>query len=586
METKSTSILLEKYGLHNDLITNILNIGCTDLNKDYREEYIQYNKNIHGIKESVIVIINQFNKYYLIKKEFNVKKFEDIKTQIKYYIILINTFIILYALIIKNEYSYEIGSIPQHILKKDFNKKNCFKCEKKKKTTFFRRKSTYESPKLQRTTSFEEQIKTPENMKESSSTSTTTLNKHVHEFSIDFENEKEMNKKLNNINNSQNVQQVSNEYQDNDTIEVQEIDLDINNQQRIDNESNKNEESETQLPSPDLERIEQSNTIPGSPYCTTNSCENSSESDSDILQWKENEIEIFKKRFGKKNYFNNDEIFSKKHDLDDFFLTEDTDNIIDSFEEKRIYLSECYTDILDQKKYIWQLMDIDNDPIFKEVQIETTKTNIDERFKLNEIKLVRKIKLADKKYKFIKRKYDILNISIIVLSTSLTILESIKLEFEEHFPTNGAMDIILRATPISIGGLITFIGAFLKFSKYQEQMEEINIVSQKSITATSKIKTLREKLYFAKDKEIEEIIKEYQTNIYDEFNLCNQELKKYVKSSDYDKYLRDIYKTDYKIFCLEHDKQSLFHAYKSNVSYSLDNPTYTNWRTKIKDFFN
>ena len=545
-------VFFEKYGLHDNLMENILNVICSELNKDFKDEYIQYHKNILSIKEDIIIIINQFNKYSQLKKDLDIKKFSDIKIQIKYYIILINTFLILYALIVKNEYSYEIGFIPNHIFKKNFNKDNCKKCSRVKKNFFSRRQSQLED------TSMNFSMDSENNPKENISTSTTSLNTQT---------------KILKTTSQPNIYLIkSSESEELDEINSSKSEfLPLQHIESNDNVSNDNVSNDK---SPN-------DTFSSSQYDYFNE----SDSDCDPLSWKNIEIDNFKKLYEKKNYFNKDKLFNKKIDIDNFFWDKETENILELSDEKRIYLSECYTDIMSQKTYIWQLMDIDNDPIFKEFQIITKKNEIDNKFKMNEIKLGRKIKLADKKYKSFKKKYDILSISIIVLSTSLTILESIKLEFDEHFPSNGPMDIILRSTPISIGGLITFIGAFIKFSKYQEQMEEINIVSQKSITAISKLKTLREKLYFAEEKDIEEIIKEYQTNIYDEYNLCNQEIKKYVKSSDYDRYLRDIYITDYKIYCLEHDKQSLFETYRPNVVQSLNNPVYTNWWSNIKDFF-
>ena len=127
------NVFFEQYGLHHELLNSIINISTTEIDKDYREEYIKYHINFISLKEDILVIINQFHKYTEIKKELDIKKFEDIKLQLKYYIILANTFIILYAQIIKNEYQYEIGFIPNHIFKKRHIKITRIKKKKKKK---------------------------------------------------------------------------------------------------------------------------------------------------------------------------------------------------------------------------------------------------------------------------------------------------------------------------------------------------------------------------------------------------------------------------------------------------------------------
>ena len=513
------NVFFEQYGLHHELLNSIINISTTEIDKDYREEYIKYHINFISLKEDILVIINQFHKYTEIKKELDIKKFEDIKLQLKYYIILANTFIILYAQIIKNEYQYEIGFIPNHIFKKRHIKITRIKKKKKKKWG----KHKISDIENQNEIEFDTPPAPPDKLPEPSPN-------NIELKEIEIENLADSKESIDDIMNA-----VSN-------------------------------------PSNETDSLDDTNSIV---------------SDDDPLSWNKIEIDNFKKKYGIKNYFRNDCLFEDccgSKFMDTFWDKETALELTDKSNEKRIYLSECYTDLLAQKSFIYTLLNIENDPIFYELAVEKRKKDIDAKFKLNEIKLDRKIKLADKKYKNFKKKYNRLSISIIVLSTTLTIMESVKGEFKEHFPVDSIMDIIFRATPITIGGLITFVGAILKFSKYQEKMEEINNISEKSVVATSKLKTLREKLYFAGEKEVNEIIKEYQTNIYDEYNICNQEIKKYVKGNDYDKYLRDIYKTDYKIYCLEHDKQSLFSTYRPNVSTELNNPVYTSWKDKLYDW--
>jgi len=510
------NVFFERYGLHHELLNSLINISTTEIDKDYREEYIKYHINFISLKEDILVIINQFHKYTEIKKELDIKKFEDIKVQLKYYVILANTFIVLYAQIVKNEYQYEIGFIPNHIFKKRHVKIARIKKKKKKKWT-------------------------------------------IHKSDIENQLDIECDTPAESPDKSPVL--ASN------NIELHEIENLTDSKESIDDIMNA-----ASNPSNETDSLDDTNSII---------------SDDDPLSWNKIEIDNFKKKYGTKNYFRNDCLFEDccgSKFMETFWDKETALELTDKSNEKRIYLSECFTDLLAQKSYIYTLLNIENDPIFYELAVEKRKKDIDEKFKLNEIKLDRKIKLADKKYKNFKKKYNRLSISIIVLSTTLTIMESVKGEFKEHFPEDSIMDIIFRATPITIGGLITFVGAILKFSKYQEKMEEINNISEKSVAATSKLKTLREKLYFADENDINEIIKEYQSNIYDEYNLCNQEIKKYVKGNDYDKYLRDIYKTDYKIYCLEHDKQSLFATYRPNVSTELNNPVYTSWKDKLQDW--
>ena len=78
-------------------------------------------------------------------------------------------------------------------------------------------------------------------------------------------------------------------------------------------------------------------------------------------------------------------------------------------------------------------------------------------------KLSQKIRIMDKKNTSYKNCFDCVNIGIILLSSLLTLIESFKTEFDDHF--SYFLKKYLKLSPIILSSIITCSASILKFKK-------------------------------------------------------------------------------------------------------------------------
>ena len=172
-------------------------------------------------------------------------------------------------------------------------------------------------------------------------------------------------------------------------------------------------------------------------------------------------------------------------------------------------------------------------------------------------------KILELKYTCYKRCYDFWNISTIILSTGLTLIESCKLIF---LPEDGVVNNLTRdffnLSPIILGSVITCSASILKFKKYQESMEETYIVIDKCINMISKLKNKKEQIKLLDEDELGDIKKDYLENICPEYSAVFQETERYISPDDYRKYLHIINRLEYHKHRLFHEKHIFFHKYK------------------------
>lgn len=177
-------------------------------------------------------------------------------------------------------------------------------------------------------------------------------------------------------------------------------------------------------------------------------------------------------------------------------------------------------------------------------------------------KLYQKIRILEKKYATYKTCYDYVNIGIILTSTLLTIVETIKVEFKESFGTTCQQ--ILNLTPIFFSSIITCSASIIKFKKYQDNMENISKLIDKATFCIRQIKKAREHICFCDTQEqYDGILKKYNNEIFDNYSSCFQNMERIIKNSDYDKYLEKIFYTDYKVHKLEKERKCFFEKYNT-----------------------
>tara|TARA_B100000424_G_scaffold269020_1_gene265052 strand:+ start:153 stop:1244 length:1092 start_codon:yes stop_codon:yes gene_type:complete len=196
--------------------------------------------------------------------------------------------------------------------------------------------------------------------------------------------------------------------------------------------------------------------------------------------------------------------------------------------------------------------------------------------------------ILELKYNKYKKCLNIWNTITIVLSSVLTFIESTKLVFIDEADTETSLTKnFFILSPIAIGTFITCSSGIIKFKKYQEQMEEIYILIDKSITIISKLKKLKDQIFILTRKNkgdgqsnIEHIIntniktffdssiniqRTYETEIIQEITNVYQETERYINYNDYHKYLNIINYTAYKKHVLSKDKKTFFQDYKHKI---------------------
>ena len=264
-----------------------------------------------------------------------------------------------------------------------------------------------------------------------------------------------------------------------------------------------------------------------------------------------------------------------------FYKTEPVENIpLENIPlEKDIDLSTDNEDDDDNiEQYNNATIDILNEKLIKRSEtLIFLKTLFDNKIrKLTQSKCILELKYA--KY---KRCYNFWNISTIILSSSLTLIESSKLVFliDTDNSNNSLLENFFVLSPIVLGTVITCSASIIKFKKYQEQMECIYILIDKSIGMLAKLKNKKEEIKLLINisktlndcqlykeikifnKQVNILNENYKSDIIIEYANVYQETERYINHADYDKYLKIINHSEYKKHILLTDKSVFFKSY-------------------------
>ena len=212
-------------------------------------------------------------------------------------------------------------------------------------------------------------------------------------------------------------------------------------------------------------------------------------------------------------------------------------------------------------------------------------TFLKELFNTKIRKLTQSKCILELKYAKYKRCYNFWNISTIILSSSLTLIESSKLVFltDSDNSNNSLLENFFVLSPIVLGTVITCSASIIKFKKYQEQMECIYILIDKSIGMLAKLKNKKDeiKLLINKsgnlvhcklykeiklfNKQVDTLNEIYKADIIKEYAAVYQETERYINFNDYNKYLKIINNTEYKKHILSVDKIAFFNSYTEQM---------------------
>ena len=176
------------------------------------------------------------------------------------------------------------------------------------------------------------------------------------------------------------------------------------------------------------------------------------------------------------------------------------------------------------------------------------------------IQKLRLIELKNNKYKFC---YNVVNISIIVMSTLLTVIEAVKgIVVDDLIDDKHTLSYIFKMSPLIFSSTITCSASILKFKKYQEKMETICKVVENGSIIIINLKKLREELGFIKKEEQYNILyNKFNNELYEQYISTIQTIDRILKKKDYDVYLKNIYQTDYRLHTLQKEKEFFLSNY-------------------------
>ncbi len=203
----------------------------------------------------------------------------------------------------------------------------------------------------------------------------------------------------------------------------------------------------------------------------------------------------------------------------------------------------------------------------KEIQDCNTKNKLQNYINEKKRKIDQSRRILELKYDKYKKCNDRWNIGTIVLSSLLTFIESTKLIFIDE-DTSYLVKNLFDLTPIFFGTVITCSASIIKFKKYQEQMEKLNIMIDKCIIIIAKLKNIREEIKLMNDcgVEIQKIKNNYMSNICKEFSDVYQETERYITNDDYDVYLKLINDSDFNKHIMEYNKTKFYNTKINDIN--------------------
>ena len=155
-------------------------------------------------------------------------------------------------------------------------------------------------------------------------------------------------------------------------------------------------------------------------------------------------------------------------------------------------------------------------------------------------KMEERRKLVSLKYNHYKKNFDRGNMTILIFSLILTLIEGLRAEISEDRMSNKTK-LVFNLIPLIISIIITFIASLLKFKKYQEKIESMVRAIEKCIYTAFRIKKFQEGIYFInKYTEFHDACNVYREEIYNLYNQSQAELEHNLKYQDRIKYSKKL----------------------------------------------
>ena len=146
-------------------------------------------------------------------------------------------------------------------------------------------------------------------------------------------------------------------------------------------------------------------------------------------------------------------------------------------------------------------------------------------------KLSIKIEILRFKYAEYKKWSDFFNLMIIILSSAITLLQSVNAEMKIN-------TYFFTLSPIFISTLIAMLAAVIRFKKWGDKMETISKCISNSILTLSDIKSLKNDIQIATSKnDMDEISDKYKNDVKNSINQTETDIITNLKFIDFVKHM-------------------------------------------------
>ena len=218
--------------------------------------------------------------------------------------------------------------------------------------------------------------------------------------------------------------------------------------------------------------------------------------------------------------------------------------------------------VRDELEGLMTRIDEEVESIDNETQLTFKKRKFFQYLQLKIDKLTIRANVLRFKYSSYKKYYDCTNIAIIVISTSLTLLESIKGISKIDESKNSVLINWMNICPILISTLITLLASIIKFKKYQEKMENMIKCIERCISTTYRLHRIREKIRIVETiKEFKKLKESFYQEPYEAYANCQEEIDKHLKYQDLIKHMKT-----YRSLSLENQKMLVeYNQQKANL---------------------
>ena len=175
------------------------------------------------------------------------------------------------------------------------------------------------------------------------------------------------------------------------------------------------------------------------------------------------------------------------------------------------------------------------------LELEFEKKKFIQNIQNNIENLTIRFNILEFKYSDYKKYYDLTSIAIIVISTLLTIIESVKSIFNIEKSDNYVLIKTFDLLPIIFSSSIALSGTILKFKKYHDKMEKISKCIDSAITTSFKLEKFKKEIDMCNSLEELNKIKKLYVKISNEYIKSQESIEKFLKYKDLVRHMRTYY---------------------------------------------